>query len=399
MLGGKAVFTLPNYLCFTALEDGTFTLTIPSGLATSNLSYVEYSVNEGQIWVKTDNIDNEAVTITTSTVETGGKVYWRGSGLRGAVNDSSGTTFSSTCRFDVSGNILSLLQLNFESSTSLNSRAFLMLFNNCTTLINAKDCIFPNFVAERCYHSMFKGCSNLITAPVLPATNCSSSYCYYSMFQNCASLTETPTLPATSVGFASYQAMFAGCTSLTKVTELNAMSLGSQAYWSMFESCTSLKTPQHELPATNLSTYCYRLMFAGSGIESAPIIRATTLGNSTSHFEYMFYRCKKLKVGPDINILVLKNYTCANMYRESNVTYVKMLATDISATNCLREWMRSVPDVSTSIFVKHIDAQWTTTGMNGVPTNWTVIYYDPAVDKYYTDQTRATECDEHGNPI
>ena len=65
----------------------------------------------------------------------------------------------------------------------------------------------------------------------------------------------------------------------------------------------------------------------------------------------------------------------------------------------LINWMTSVPNVSTSIFVKHIDATWTDTGNSGVPSNWTIIYYDPAVDKYYTDQTRATECDDHGNPI
>ena len=51
------------------------------------------------------------------------------------------------------------------------------------------------------------------------------------------------------------------------------------------------------------------------------------------------------------------------------------------------------------IFVKHIDAIWTTTGNNGVPTSWTIIYYDPALDKYYTDQTKSQECDDHGNPI
>ena len=74
-----------------------------------------------------------------------------------------------------------------------------------------------------------------------------------------------------------------------------------------------------------------------------------------------------------------------------------MLATDISASGSLTNWVYGLP--SSGIFVKHIDAQWTTTGSSGVPTNWTVIYYDPAVDKYYTDQTRATECDDHGNPI
>ena len=74
-----------------------------------------------------------------------------------------------------------------------------------------------------------------------------------------------------------------------------------------------------------------------------------------------------------------------------------MLATDISANACLNAWVTNV--ASSGIFVKHINAQWDIVGANGVPENWTVIYYDPTDDKYYTDQTKVTECDDHGNPI
>ena len=74
-----------------------------------------------------------------------------------------------------------------------------------------------------------------------------------------------------------------------------------------------------------------------------------------------------------------------------------MLATDISANGCLGYWVSGVP--SSGIFVKNINATWTTTGNSGVPTNWKIIYYDPALDKYYLDQQRSQECDDHGNPI
>ena len=56
-------------------------------------------------------------------------------------------------------------------------------------------------------------------------------------------------------------------------------------------------------------------------------------------------------------------------------------------------------DVNTSVFVKHINATWTDTGSNGVPSKWKIIYYDPEEDKYYTSQDKSQECDDHGNPL
>lgn len=113
----------------------------------------------------------------------------------------------------------------------------------------------------------------------------------------------------------------------------------------------------------------------------------------------MFWGCTNLTTAPVLPSTTLIDNCYNQMLRSTGVTWVKMLATDISASTCLTNWMFGVGNTSDRIFVKHIDAQWTTTGNSGVPTNWTVIYYDPAVDKYYTDQTRATECDDHGNPI
>jgi len=73
-----------------------------------------------------------------------------------------------------------------------------------------------------------------------------------------------------------------------------------------------------------------------------------------------------------------------------------MLATAISANRCLENWVNGV--ASTGIFVKNIDATWTTTGASGVPTNWTVIYYDPSTGYYYLSD-KTTRCDDHGNPL
>ena len=99
----------------------------------------------------------------------------------------------------------------------------------------------------------------------------------------------------------------------------------------------------------------------------------------------------------DLPALVLNTYSYINMFRGTKVSYIKMLATDISANGCLDYWVSGVP--SSGIFVKNIDATWTNVGARGVPNGWNIIYYDPALDKYYLDQQRQTECDDHGNPI
>lgn len=103
---------------------------------------------------------------------------------------------------------------------------------------------------------------------------------------------------------------------------LPSKDLGRGCYYGMFQGCTGLiKAP--ELPATTLASDCYRSMFSD---------------------------CTNLK-------------------------YIKMLATDISAFNCLLGWVGNVS--STGTFVKNKDATWNTTpgalGTSGVPAGWTVV--------------------------
>ena len=85
----------------------------------------------------------------------------------------------------------------------------------------------------------------------------------------------------------------------------------------MFEYCTSLeKAP--ELPAETLAKGCYEAMFNG---------------------------CTKL----------------------SNI---KMLATDISATDCLKDWVKGV--AATGEFTKASTMTSLPTGDSGIPAGWTI---------------------------
>jgi hypothetical protein len=59
----------------------------------------------------------------------------------------------------------------------------------------------------------------------------------------------------------------------------------------------------------------------------------------------------------------------------SNLNYIKMLATDISATTCLLDWVYGVS--STGTFVKNpaLSEETIGRGISGIPEGWTVVDY------------------------
>ena len=134
----------------------------------------------------------------------------------------------------------------------------------------------------------------------------------------CAPLTSAPALPATDLAPYCYAYMFNECTSLVKAPELPATILSDYCYTAMFGNCTSL-TEAPELPATTLTKECYGFMF--------------------------------------MNCTLLNNIT--------------MLATDISATNCLKQWVNDV--AASGTFTKASTMTSLPTGDSGIPTGWDVV--------------------------
>lgn len=55
-------------------------------------------------------------------------------------------------------------------------------------------------------------------------------------------------------------------------------------------------------------------------------------------------------------------------YKKLN--YIKMLATDISASSCLNSWVGGV--ASTGTFIKNPAMNSRPTGTSGIPSGWTV---------------------------
>ena len=163
--------------------------------------------------------------------------------------------------------------------------------------------------------------SRILSASHLILPTSTYSHCYYSMFKGCRNLTTAPKLPATTLAYNCYYSMFQNCTSLTTAPKLPATTLASSCYRNMFSGCTGLTTAP-VLPATKLEYGCYTRMFLG---------------------------CTRL-------------------------SSIKCLATDISATECTKDWVQGV--AASGTFTKAASMSSWTTGNHGIPSGWDVVDYE-----------------------
>lgn len=351
-----------KYLTFVPLESGTFSF---------SLNDLQYSLDNGDTW--------QTLTAGQSTpvIPSYSKIMWKGENLTPTEANGIGT-FSTTCKHDVYGNIMSLYYGdNFSEQTDLSDKvsAFRNLFMNDSMVVHAGDLIMPAItIGKNCYRTMFSPSSAsyvplLETAPDLPATTL-GDYCYMAMFQNCQHLTTPPKLPAMTMAVECYRNMFSRCSSLKDMPELPATTLAVNCYQRMFQTCSSLTTTKNLiLPAATLAENCYYGMFLScSGLTTAPELPATTLASSC--YESMFERCSSLIAAPELPATTLVN-NCYNsmFYNCSSLNYVKCLATDISATGCLTSWLNNVSPTGT--FIKDPNTTWPS-GTAGIPAGWTV---------------------------
>ena len=272
-----------------------------------SINACEYCVDGDGNW-KTLPADTE-----TEVINAGQTLSFRGN-LTPTSNNGIGT-FTVNKYFNLKGNCMSML-FGDEGKENVSlvgkNYAFYNLFKRNAKLISASALILQAMVlAESCYAAMFNSCISLIDSPKLPA-NIMKRLCYQVMFQDCTSLKIVPELPATTLASACYNGMFIRCVSLSEVPELPAINLGTQCYQRMFQDCTSLKIAP-ELPSKTLVSSCYNGMF--------------------------------------IDCL--------------NISYIKMMAIDIRASDCLINWVDGVAEDGT--FVKNKDATWDVRGASGIP--------------------------------
>ncbi len=351
---------------------------------------IQYSVND-RSW------NTLTADIKLNFQKTGFKIRFKQTGLTPASNKGIGT-FKVSKKFNVYGNIMSLYYGDdFIGKNDLTGKnyAFSKLFYNCSKLISAENLILQvKILSDYCCNFMFNMCTSLTKAPELPATTL-ASYCYFQMFGNCSSLTKAPELPATTLKTGCYNYMFNMCRSLTKAPELPATTLASYCYTYMFNMCESLTTAPElpattlevncyrgmfdrctsltkatELPASKLAERCYDNMFTGcSSLTEAPELPATTL--ATSCYYHMFGNCTSLTKAPELPATTLVNNCYKQMFLGcQNLRYVKCLATDISATDCLTDWIDGTMLLGTFITAENKPAY--ESGTSGIPSGWNV---------------------------
>ena len=327
---------------------------------------IQYSINDAP-WV---SITSTSAPGTPIELNTGDVIKFKGDGTISTGSSSYNTFSGSTAKFEVEGNIMSLIDsTGFTTATTLaSSYTFYRLFYNCTGLTSAENLILPaTTLADYCYGYMFYGCTSLTSAPALPATTLATN-CYYNMFNGCTSLTSAPVLPATTLASNCYQSMFSGCTSLTTAPELPATTLASYCYQNMFAYCESLTTAP-ELPATTLADRCYQNMFRYCSLTTAPELPATTLAERC--YQSMFSNCVSLTTAPELPAETLVSYCYYQMFQRcSSLNYIKCLATNISAGNCTTNWVSNVAIIGT--FETPSSTNWST-GASGIPNGWTRV--------------------------
>lgn len=291
----------------------------------------------------------------------------------------------------------SLIETPELPATTLANRCYESMFERCTSLTTAP-ALPATTLAEYCYRDMFASCTSLTTAPVLSATTLAES-CYSSMFYKCTSLTTAPELPATTLAAGCYKGMFQSCYSLTEAPELPATTLVTSGYTNMFQLCSGL-TSAPELPATTLAGFCYEGMFSGcTSLTEAPVLPVTNLSGANSCYRWMFAGCTSLTEAPELPATVLDVSCYTGMFADctgltaspilpapaiANSSYNGMFrgCTNLSTITCLLtagtpiyNWVKNV--AATGTFYKNPSATNWTTGVNGIPSGWTVVDYTP----------------------
>lgn len=376
-------------LTFEILENGTIGWNCSTNV-NNDFKTIQYNKN-GKDWISITS----SKTGAQISVRKGDVIQFRGdngaystSSLYNYLSDDANINgaynyFSSTCKFNVSGNITSL-----RDSTNYNKpvpgNAYVRLFYNCANLIDAsKFRLEFNQVGPYAFAEMFKGCTSLTHIPEkISSPSCSYS-AFAGMFWGCTSITEMPEL---DIAFfdgpeKAFTRMFEGCSNLANVKTLSNITFSNvsgttlhPAFAYMFKDCTSIVNPP-ELPIVMLSDNWYRGMFKGcSSLTTAPILPATTLYNSC--YREMFANCTSLTTAPTLLATVMKSWCYGYMFKgcTSLTTAPTLNAMDL-AENCYYEMFYGCTNLTTTPLLPAVvlktscySLMFSNSGLTSVPT-------------------------------
>ena len=124
---------------------------------------------------------------------------------------------------------------------------------------------------------------------------------------------------------------------------ISAITDGTNNFWAMFFATNVVDASNLWLPDKATNDCFYYLFKECKQLQKAPQIGHSNFTPGSVSYRYMFEGCSKLN-------------------------YIKCLFNQ--SPNVFKDWVKGV--ASTGTFVKHPNATWTT-GVNGIPTGWTVI--------------------------
>lgn len=150
-----------------------------------------------------------------------------------------------------------------------------------------------------------------------------------------------------------------------------ATTLTDRCYNYMFGKCSSLTTAPTILPATTVTYSCYGGMFEDcSSLATAPVLPATTLADRC--YENMFWRCASLTQAPVLPATTLISWCYRNLFNScTNLNTISTYATDITADNCLIDWVGGVS--ATGTFYNMACTTYPS-GNSGIPAGWTELH-------------------------
>ena len=277
---------------------------------------------------------------------------------------------SAYCFYRLFYNCSSLTGAPELPATELAPYCYKELFYGCSGLTQAPQELPAETMSEACYDGMFSGCSSLTAVPMLSAMEL-APYCYRSVFEGCSSLTgEQEVLPAETLSEGCYQHMYRGCTSLSMAPYLAATTLAPSCYYGMFEGCEAVEFVAEVMEPEVLAESCYKEMFKGCiGLTYCPMLPALIL--EASCYEGMFSGCVGLESAPELLAPTLKPSCYASMFSGcTGLSYIRCLATDISATDCVTNWLQNVAAQGT--FFRSFRMEDWPSGASGIPEGWEV---------------------------
>ena len=115
-----------------------------------------------------------------------------------------------------------------------------------------------------------------------------------------------------STSDARFSGLFADCRILISAPDLPATELASHCYYIMFHGCTNLVDGPDELPATHLPKSCYANMFSECNkLEEVPEMPTTTQVTVEEYCcSWMFYDCQSIVTGPSVLPAITLAYAC-----------------------------------------------------------------------------------------